>query len=71
MSQRNTLFSEESTAIPDMFTIEFSTEEIEMKPTDLQGKTIDIDFKEIDTEVYDTLAQWIALQRRRNEEENV
>lgn len=70
MSRRDTLLSEESTVIPDMFTIEFSTEGIEMNPADLQGKTIDIDFHEVDTGAYDMLAQWIAMQEGGDEEEN-
>ena len=60
MSQRNII-------IPDMFTIEFSTEGIEMNPTDLQGKTIDIDFHEVDTGIYDMLAQWVSMQCRNAE----
>lgn len=67
MSRRDTLLSEESTVIPDMFTIEFSTEGIEMNPTDLQGKTIDIDFHEVDTGIYDMLAQWVSMQCRNAE----
>lgn len=60
MSQRNAV-------IPDIFTIDLDTGELQAPY--LQGKTIDIDFKEIDTGVYDMLAQWVAMQRKRNEEE--
>lgn len=69
MSRRDTLLSEESTVLPDMFTVEFSAEGIEMNAADFQGKTIDIDFHETDTGVYDMLARWIAIQRGNDEEE--
>lgn len=59
MSQHNTLF--------DNFTIDLSTGEI--NTIDLHGEKLDINFQEIDTEVYAMLFRWIDMQRRRDGKE--